>query len=163
MKIKFQGNPLTLVGKQVQVGEKAPKFKAANLDLSDFNFDETGKIKVISVVPSIDTSVCSMQTSKFNMELEKLEGVEIITVSLDLPFAQARFCQVENIKNLKIVSDYKYKDFAANYGCLIEELQLLTRAVFVIDKDGIIKYTEYLEEVTNEPNYEAALEVVRGL
>ncbi|GLI58372.1 putative thiol peroxidase [Propionigenium maris DSM 9537] len=163
MKVTFQGNPLTVLGRQVALGEKAPNFTAINLDLTDFNYQESDKIRVISVVPSLDTPVCSLQTTKFNMALEELEGVEVTTVSVDLPFAQARFCEDEGIKNLTVVSDYKYKDFAKKYGCFIEELHLLTRAVFVVDNNGIIKYAEYLEEITSEPNYEKALEVVRNL
>lgn len=163
MKVTFQGNPLTVLGKQVVVGDKAPTFKAVNNDLTDFNFDSQGKVRVISVVPSLDTPVCSLQTTKFNMSLEDLENVEIVTVSVDLPFAQARFCEAEDVKNLTVVSDYKYKNFAENYGVLVEELALLTRAVFVVDRDGTFKHVEYLEEITNEPNYEAALEVVKSL
>lgn len=163
MKITFQGNPLTLLGKQVAVGEKAPSFTAVNLDLSDYKYESSDKVRVISVVPSLDTPVCSLQTTKFNMSLEELEGVEIVTVSVDLPFAQARFCQEEDVQNLTVVSDYKYKDFSKNYGCLIEELQILTRAVFVVDRDNTIKYVEYLEEITNEPNYDKVLELVKSL
>lgn len=163
MRVTFQGNPLTLLGKQVVVGDRAPAFTAVNLDLSDFNYENSDNIRVISVVPSLDTPVCSLQTTKFNMSLEELEGVEIITISADLPFAQARFCQEEDIKNLTVVSDYKYKDFSKNYGCLIDELQILTRAVFVVDREGIIKYVEYLDEITNEPDYDRVLETVKSL
>ena len=163
MKVTFQGNPLTVLGKQVSVGEKAPSFTAVNLDLSDYKYETSDKVRVISVVPSLDTPVCSLQTTKFNMSLEELEGVEIITVSVDLPFAQSRFCQEEDVKNLTVVSDYKYKDFSKNYGCLIEELQILTRAVFVVDREGILIYVEYLDEITNEPNYDKTLEVVKAL
>jgi len=163
MRVTFQGNPLTVLGKQVVVGDRAPAFTAVNLDLSDFKYEKSDNIRVISVVPSLDTPVCSLQTTKFNMSLEELEGVEITTVSADLPFAQARFCQEEDIKNLTVVSDYKYKDFSKNYGCLIDELQILTRAVFVVDREGVIKYVEYLEEITNEPDYDRVLEAVKNL
>ncbi len=163
MKVTFQGNPLTLVGSQVKVGDKAPGFKATNLDLSDFNYSSSDKVRVISVVPSLDTPVCSLQTTKFNMTLEELEGVEILTVSMDLPFAQGRFAEEEDVKNLTLVSDYKYRDFGNTYGCLIEELMILTRAVFVVDKDNTIKYVEYLDEITNEPNYDAAIDAAKSL
>ncbi len=163
---KFGGNPITLRGEEVKVGDKAKNFKAVKQDLSDFDFyrDTEGKIKVISVAPSIDTPVCSLQTSFFNKEATNLsEDVEIITITVDLPFAQKRFCGAEGIENIEVVSDHKDLDFGEKYGFVIDELRLLSRGVVVVDKENVVRYVEYVEEVTNEPNYEKALEEVKKL
>jgi len=164
--ITFGGKPVTLKGTQVKIGDKAENFKALKQDLSEFDFyNETeGKIKVISVVPSIDTGVCSLQTQRFNEESTKLsDDVFIVTISVDLPFAQKRFCGAEGIENIEVVSDHKDLDFGDKYGFTIEEFRLLSRGVLVINKDNKIEYVEYLDEVTNHPDYDKALEEIKKL
>lgn len=165
MNITFAGNKMTLLGSQVEVGQKAKAFKATKNDLSDFNSEDLrGKVVVYSVAPSLDTSVCAIQAKKFNHDaLELSDDVVIVTITEDLPFAQARFCANEDIANLEMVSDYKEREFGEKYGFLIDELKLLARGVVVIDKEGIIQYVEYVPEVTNEVNFDAALEKVKEL
>ncbi len=165
MNIKFGGTEMKLEGTQVAVGEKAENFVAVKNDLSPFNSEDyKGKIKVYSVVPSIDTGVCSLQARAFNEEATKLgDDVVVITISNDLPFAQARFCAVEGIENSMIISDYKDHDFGLKYGFLIKDLKLLTRGVVVVDRDDKIEYVEYVEEATHEVNFDAAFEAVKKL
>lgn len=165
MQVTFEGKKLNLYGEVVKVSDKAPDFKAVNNDLSSFDSKENqGKVVVYSVVPSIDTGVCSLQARTFNEEAEKLgDDVIVITVSCDLPFAQKRFCAQEGIKNSISISDYKDHDFGKKYGFLIEDLALLSRGVVIVDKNGKIAYTEYVKEVTNEVNFEAALDAVKAL
>lgn len=160
----FAGNPAVLVGTEVKVGETAPEFTAVKGDMSEFQLSQLkGKKVLISVVPSIDTGVCEAQTRRFNEEASKLEDTVILTISVDLPFAQKRFCAAEGIENLIMLSDYKHLDFAHKYGFELEGLRLLSRGIVVIDKDGVIRHVEYTPEVTNHPDYDKALEVVRGL
>lgn len=161
----FGGNPVTLLGKEVKVGDKAPEFTAVKQDLSQFSLkDVEGKIKLISVVPSVDTGVCELQTIRFNQEAGKFgDKVAVITISCDLPFAQARFCAAKDIENAVVVSDYNGHHFGLNYGFLIEELQLLNRGIVVIDKDDTVKYVEYVKENTNHPDYDKALEATKAL
>jgi len=159
--ITFKGNPLTLLGTAPKVGAAAPDFTAVDgalkpVKLSDFK----GQTVVISVVPSLDTPVCEIQTKKFNQEAAGLNA-KIITVSLDLPFAQKRFCDAHSIKNVTVLSDYKDHDFGNKYGLLIKELGLLTRAAIVINAKGTITHLEIVKEVTQEPNYGAALGKVK--
>ncbi len=165
MQVTFGGKNLNLYGEVVKVSDKAPDFKAVNNDLSSFDSKENqGKVVVYSVVPSIDTGVCSLQARTFNEEAEKLgDDVIVITVSCDLPFAQKRFCAQEGIKNSISISDYKDHDFGKKYGFLIEDLALLSRGVVIVDKNGKIAYTEYVKEVSNEVNFEAALDAVKSL
>lgn len=165
MQVTFGGKKINLYGEVVKVSDKAPDFKAVNNDLSSFDSKENqGKVVVYSVVPSIDTGVCSLQARTFNEEAEKLgDDVIVITVSCDLPFAQKRFCAQEGIKNSISISDYKDHDFGKKYGFLIEDLALLSRGVVIVDKNGKIAYTEYVKEVTNEVNFEAALDAVKAL
>lgn len=165
LNIKFNGQPLTLVGKEIRVGDKAPEFKSVNPDLSEFNSEDLkGKIVVYSVAPSIDTGVCAIQARTFNEKVTQLsDNVVIYTVTVDLPFAQGRFCAAEGIENAKIISDYKDREFGEKYGFLIDELKLLSRGVVVVDREGIVKYVEYVEEVTNEVNFDAALKAVEEL
>lgn len=165
MQVTFGGKKLNLYGEVVKVSDKAPDFKAVNNNLSSFDSKENqGKVVVYSVVPSIDTGVCSLQARTFNEEAEKLgDDVIIITVSCDLPFAQKRFCAQEGIKNSISISDYKDHDFGKKYGFLIEDLALLSRGVVIVDKNGKIAYTEYVKEVSNEVNFEAALDAVKAL
>ncbi len=164
MQVTFGGNPLNLVGSQLNVGDKAPEFKASCRDLSEFTLSSVGsKLKVISVVPSLDTPVCSLQTQRFNKEASSVANTEIITISMDLPFALERFATEHEIKNVTLVSDYKDRDFAGKYGLLISELALLSRAILVLDSENTIKYVEYVSEITNEPNYDEALKVLSSL
>lgn len=162
--VTFAGGPMTLLGKEVKSGENAPDFVAAKNDLSPFHLsDLKGKTVIISVVPSVDTGVCELQTIRFNEEANKLEDVAIVTISCDLPFAMGRFCAAKGIDKAVTVSDYKDLDFGMKYGFVIEELRLLTRGIVVIDKDGVVRHVEYVPEITNHPNYDKALEVVKAL
>ena len=165
MDITFGGNKVNLEGKEIKVGNVAPSFKAVNKDLSDFNSEDLkGKIVVYSVAPSIDTPVCALQATTFNEEATKLsDDVKIVTVTVDLPFAQERFCSVKGIDNADIVSDYRYKEFGQKFGFMIEELQLLARGVVIVDRDGKVAYVEYVPEVTNDVNFDKALEEVKKL
>lgn len=161
--ITFQGNPVTLVGEQVKAGDKAPDFTVLSNDLNPVSLaDSKGKVRLISVVPSLDTGVCAAQTRRFNEEAANLsDDVEILTISVDLPFAQARWCGAEGIDAVQTLSDHKDLSFGQAYGTVIEELRLLARSVFVIDQDDNVTYVEYVEEVTDHPNYDAALEAVK--
>lgn len=162
--IKFQGNPLTLVGKEIKVGDIAPDFTATKNDLSPMNLsDLKDKVVIISAMPSVDTGVCELQTIRFNQEAKKHPELHVITISMDLPFALARFCANKDIDNATTLSDYKNREFAEKYGFMIEELGLLTRGIVVIDKEGVVRHVEYVEEVTTEPNYDKALEVAAKL
>lgn len=165
MDITFGGDKVTLEGKEIKVGDIAPSFKAINKDLSDFNSEDLkGKIVVYSVAPSIDTPVCALQATTFNEEATKLsDDVKIVTVTVDLPFAQERFCSVKGIDNADIVSDYRYKEFGQKFGFMMEELQLLARGVVIVDRDGKVAYVEYVPEVTNDVNFDKALEEVKKL
>lgn len=163
--ITFLNNPMTLVGKEVKVGEQAPDFTLLNNDLQAKTLkDYEGKVKIISVVPSLDTGVCDAQTRRFNVEASKLsDDVVILTVSMDLPFAQKRWCGAAGIDKMVTLSDHKDASFGTNYGFLIEELRLLTRGIVVIGKDNKVGYVEYVPEVTHEVNFNAALEAAKKL
>ena len=162
MTVTFKGNPVTLVGSKVNVGDKAPDFKVLAKDLSEVTLaDSNGKVRLISVVPSIDTGVCEAQTLRFNQEASKLDGVEILTISVDLPFAQKRWCAAEGVENLQTLSDHRDLSFGTNYGVAIEELRLLARATFVIDSTGKVTYAEYVPEVTDHPDYDKAVEAAK--
>lgn len=163
--IRFDGRPMTLVGDEKKAGDKAPSFNAVNQNMEDTSSDQfSGKIRIISVFPSVDTPVCSRQNKRFNKEVSSLgDDVAILSISVDLPFAQKRFCDVEGIKNAYMLSDYSSLDFGTKYGFLIAELRLLGRGVVVIDKEGIIRYIEYVNEITDEVDFEKALEAVRSL
>lgn len=162
--ITFKGNPLTLIGPKLKVGSEAPHFTLTANDLSDLRCDAyRGKIVVLSVVPSLDTPVCAVQTRTFNQQATRLEkDVVVLTVSMDLPFAQKRFCGAEGIDRVVTASDYKYRTFGEAFGVLIKELGLLARAVFVLDRRGKVVYAEYVPEVTHEPDYEKALAAVKA-
>jgi thiol peroxidase len=161
----FKGNPVTLIGPEVKVGDKAPDFTVnkdlmTQVSLSDY----AGKVKLISVVPSLDTGVCDAQTRRFNEEASKLgDNVVVLTVSVDLPFAQARWCGAAGVDRVITLSDYKSKSFGQAYGTLIKELQLDMRSIFVVDTNDTVQYVEYLGEMTNPPNFEAAVEAVKAL
>ena len=162
--ITFKGNPVTIEDKGFKVGDKFPNFKAVNKDLADFSLEDVkGKVVALNVFPSIDTGVCALQTIRFNKEVANYDNLAVVTISKDLPFALGRFCGDNGIDNAVTVSDYKYREFEEKAGNLIEELGLLTRAVYVIDGEGTIQYIEVLEEVANEPDYSKALEVVKTL
>lgn len=161
MKVTFQGAPLTLEGTQIKVGDTAPNFTVVGNDLNPVSLDDTKGKRVFLSVPSIDTAVCDMEVRRFNTEASKLNNVEVYTISMDLPFAQARWCGAAGIENVKTVSDYKDREFGKNYGVYINELGLLSRAVFVIDENNKVVYVEYLQEITEEPNYEAALNALK--
>lgn len=160
--ITFKGNPLTLVGPEIKAGATAPDFTVVDnglkpVKLSDFK----GKTVIISSVPSLDTPVCEIQTKKFNEQASSL-NVKVLTVSMDLPFAQKRFCDSFKIQNVQAVSDYKDHDFASKFGLYIKELGLLARAVIVVAPDGKISHLEVVKEVTQEPDYKAALDKVKA-
>lgn len=162
-KISFKGTAVTIEDK-LNIGDIFPNFTAVKKDLSDFRLDEyKGNIIVINTFPSIDTGICALQTIRFNKEVSSFQEVVAITVSKDLPFALGRFCAAEGIENAITVSDYKYRDIENLSGLLIKELGLLTRAVFVVDTDGVIRYKEVLEEIGNEPDYGAALLEIKRL
>ena len=161
MKVTFQGNPLTLEGVQVKVGDNAPDFTVVNNDLNPVSLNDTKGKRIFLTVPSLDTPVCDTEVRRFNEEASKLDNVTIYTVSMDLPFAQARWCGAAGINNVVTVSDYKDKEFSKNYGAYINELGLSTRAVFVVDENNKVTYVEYLNEITEEPNYDKALEALR--
>jgi thioredoxin-dependent peroxiredoxin len=163
--VTFKGGPLTLVGPALKAGDKAPDFKCVAAGLKVVGIADTpGKVRLFSVVPSLDTPVCSMQTKKFNEELGKLgDKVASYTVSLDMPFAQGRFCEAEGVKNMQNLSDVHNQSFGQQYGVLIEGLPipLLSRAVFVVGKDGKIAYCEYVPEVTSHPDYDKAIAAIK--
>lgn len=163
--ITIHGDPLTLVGKEVKVGEKAPDFAALDNELSPVEFSSfQGKVCVISVVPSLDTPVCDIQTRRFNEEAGKLgSDVVILTISMDLPFAQKRWCGAAGADKVTTLSDHRDASFGTSYGVLIKELRLLARAVFVVDRDGVVRYMQLVDEVTNEPDYKSALDAVNKL
>ncbi len=157
----FKGNPITLQGTTVQVGQTAPDFHVLANDLSPVTRDTYQGVRIISVVPSIDTGVCDAQTRKFNEEAAKIEGVTVMTISNDLPFAQRRWCASSGLDQVVTLSDHRDLSFGTQYGVAIEELRLLARSVFVINSNNEITYVEYLEESTDEVNFEAALAAAR--
>lgn len=161
--IKFKGNPLILVGNELKVGDTAPEAEVLANDLSPVKLSGfRGKVCVICTVPSLDTPVCDIQTRKFNEQAASLgDDVVVLTISMDLPFAQQRWCGAANVENVQTLSDHHKAEFGTKFGVLIKELRLLARTVFVVDKKGIIRYIEIVDEVTNEPDYEAALSAVK--
>ena len=165
VKVTFHNEPVTLLGKQISVGDTAPEFSVLANDLSEVKLsDSKGKVRLISVIPSIDTGVCSVQTRKFNEEAASLgEDVQILTISCDLPFAQARWCAAEGIESVQTLSDHRDLSFGTAFGTVIQELRLLTRSVFVVDKNDKVTYVEYVSEVSDHPDYEKAIEAVKEL
>lgn len=164
--VTFKGKPMSLAGEAVKVGQQAPDFKLRSYENGSMNTitpaDLRGKPTIISVVPSLDTPVCQIQTKKFNSELAALGNrVNAVTVSLDLPFAMNRFCGAEEVKNMRSASDYWDRSFGQNWGMLIEELRLLARGTFVLDKDGKVVHFELVKEVAEQPNYDAAMEALK--
>jgi thiol peroxidase len=163
--ITFKGNPLTLVGDGVKVSQKAPDFVVLGNDLSAIRFSSyLGKICIISSVISLDTPVCDTQTRKFNEEASRLgPNVAILTISMDLPFAQKRWCGAAGVNSVQTLSDHRDASFGTAYGVLIEELRLLARAVFLVDQKGILRYQQLVKEVTSEPDYNAVLTELKKL
>jgi thiol peroxidase len=154
----LRGNPFTLVGPELKVGDKAPDFDVIDSSLQKFDLEKTGKsTRIFSVVPSLDTPVCDAQTKRFGEEAEKDSNISIYTVSMDLPFAQKRWCGNFGVDNVIMLSDHRNGSFGENYGTLIPELRIESRAIFVVNKDNRIVHVEYVKEVGEHPNYEAAL------
>jgi thiol peroxidase len=161
--ITFQGNGLTLLGPDLKVGDRAPDFNAVDKDMKPVKLsDFKGEIVVISAVPSLDTHVCELQTTRFNQEASALNA-RVLTISMDLPFAQSRFCDAFNIKNLILISDYKDREFSNSYGLYIKEIGLIARSIFIIDKDGKIAYREIVNEITTHPDYDRAIAEAKKL
>jgi len=155
---------MTLVGPELKAGDKAPEFQAVDNGLKPVTLASTGNgVRIFSVVPSLDTPVCDAQTKRFNEESGKLPNVSIYTFSMDLPFAQKRWCGAFGVDHVKMVSDHVSGSFGQSYGTLIKELRILSRAIFIVDKDNTIRYAEYVKEVGEHPNYESALAAVRTL
>lgn len=163
--VTMKGNPITLMGTELQVGDQAPDFVAMDNDLNPVSFDSfRGKVCIISSVPSLDTPVCDMETRRFNDEAGRLgDDVEILTISMDLPFAQKRWCGAAGVDKVQTLSDHRDAAFGQAYGVLIKGLRLLARAVFVVDKEGTIRYIELVKEIASEPDYDSVLTAVKDL
>jgi thiol peroxidase len=160
--VTIHGNPLTLVGEEVKVGAAAPEAELLDNDLKPVKLSSyRGKTLVVASVPSLDTPVCDLETRRFNDEAAHLGGdIQMLTISMDLPFAQKRWCGAAGVERLKTLSDHREAAFGQAYGVLIKELRLLARAVFIIDRKGTLQYTQVVKEVTNEPNYEEVLQAL---
>ncbi len=163
--VTFKGGAMTLLGPEVKVGDKAPNFKVADNGMQPATLDSfRGKIKIISAVPSLDTPVCDMETRRFNEEAGKMpDNVVVLTVSMDLPFAQKRWCAAAGVDKVKTLSDYQGRSFGLAYGVLIKELQLLARTVFIVDDQDIVRYIERVPEITKEPDYDRVLGALKAL
>lgn len=158
----LRGDPKTLIGPELKPGDKAPDFNVVDTSLKPVTLSGTGShVRIFSVIPSLDTPVCDAQTKRFNEEAAKLPGVDIYTVSMDLPFAQKRWCGAFGVDNVKMLSDHKDGSFGSQYGTLIKELRIESRAIFVVGADNTIKHAEYVKEVGDFPNYETALAAAR--
>jgi thiol peroxidase len=163
MSVTFKEKPVTLLGNQLKAGDQAPEFRVLANDLSEVTLADTkGSVRLIAAVPSVDTGVCDAEVRRFNEEASKLGNVKVLTISVDLPFAQKRWCAAAGIENVQTLSDHRDLSFGKAYGVAIEELRLLARSVFVIDSNDKITYAEYVDEVTSHPNYEAALEAAKA-
>jgi len=163
--ITMRGNPLTLVGNEVRVGDAAPDFVVLDNSLSPVRFSSyRGKICILSSVPSLDTPVCDMETRRFNQEAAHLGGdVAVLTISMDLPFAQKRWCAAADVNKVQTLSDHRDASFGTAYGVLIKELRLLARAVFLVDRKGVLQYVQLVKEVSREPDYDEVLNALKGL
>ncbi len=163
--VKAGDKYVTLLGNQVDVGEKAPEFKVVDKNFEPISLSDFAEQTIlISVVPSLDTGVCSLQTKRFNEEASKLaKNITVLTISNDLPFAQKRFCKAEGVNTIKVLSDSVWRDFGASYGLLIKDMGLLTRAIFIIDAKGKIAYKELVKNISQHPNYEQALTTVKNM
>ena len=162
--VTFKGGPLTLIGPELKAGNKAPDFRLIDTGMKPVTLaDSKGKTRLLSVVPSIDTPVCDLQTKRFNQEASKLPAnVAVITVSMDLPFAQGRWCGLSGADKIQMLSDYREHAFGQAYGVLIKELQLLSRSVFVIGPDDKVQYAEYVKEITEHPDYGKVLGFIKA-
>jgi len=163
--VTMKGNPIMLVGNEIKVGDKAPDCNLTANDLSAVSISSFGgKVCIVASVPSLDTAVCDMETRRFNEEAGKLDpNIVILTISMDLPFAQKRWCGAAGIQNVKTLSDYRDAKFGTSYGVLIKEFRLLARAIFVIDKTGTVRYIQIVNEVAKEPDYQAAIDAAKKL
>ncbi len=162
--VTLKGNPLPVAGPELKAGDKAPEFTAVDMTLKPVTLADTGKtVRIFSVVPSLDTPVCDAQTKRFNDELAKMPGVDVYTVSVDLPFAQKRWCNNFAVDRVKMLSDHKDASFGRSWGTLIEDLRIESRAIFVVDRDNVIRYAEYVKEVGDHPDYDPALRTARTL
>jgi len=163
--VTMKGNPVTLIGNDIQVGQSAPDCTLVANDLSDYQLSSLkGKKVILSVVPSLDTGICDLQTKRFNQEASKLgDDVKILTISMDLPFAQSRWCGATGSDQIQTLSDHRNAAFGEAYGVLIKGLRLLTRAVFVVDAKGTLQYKQIVSEITTEPNYDEVLEALKKL
>jgi len=162
--VTMGGEPVTLLGKEIKVGDPAPEFTALTGDLKPYSLKDAGyKVKIISVVPSLDTGVCEMQTIRFNEAASDIGDVVILTISVDLPFAQKRFCSAKGIDKVITLSDHKDLSFGLNYGFVIEEFRLLSRGIVVLDRDNIVRHVEYVKEVREHPDYDKAIEAAKRI
>lgn len=162
--VKIQGNPMTLVGPQLAVGDKAPDFSVINVALKPIALNDVkGRIKIFSVVPSLDTPICSTQARRFSEETAAIEGVRCYTVSMDLPFAQDRWCTLSKVDSFYMLSDHRGASFGQAYGVLIKELRLLARAVFITDEQNILRHVEYCDDIYSHVDYSASLDAARRL
>ncbi|MBP1738896.1 MAG: thiol peroxidase (atypical 2-Cys peroxiredoxin) [Deltaproteobacteria bacterium] len=163
--ITFMGNPLTLVGPSLKVGDKAPDFTVLDNSLNPVRLSSyKGKVCILSSVPSLDTPVCDLETRRFNQEAAILgPDVAVLTISMDLPFAQKRWCGAAGVDKVTTLSDHRDASFGTAYGSLIKELRLLARCVFVVDREGVIRYIQVVKEISQEPDYGAVLDAVRKL
>jgi thiol peroxidase len=160
----MRGRPLTVLGPELKAGDKAPDFDMISDTLQPVTLGTTGQaVRIFSVIPSLDTPVCDAQTKRFYEEAAKLPGVEIYTISMDLPFAQKRWCGAYGVDKVKMLSDHRSGSFGEQYGTLIKDLRIESRAIFVLDKDNTLKHVEYVKEVAEHPNYDAALSAARSL
>ncbi|MDK2802786.1 MAG: thiol peroxidase [Oscillospiraceae bacterium] len=163
MKITFNGNPLTLNESQLSIGDVFPSKDIINNDLSNLDITKESGAKIVITVPSVDTAVCDQEIKRFNDEVSKLKNITCYTISMDLPFAQARWCGVSNISNVKVLSDYKTRELSKSIGVFIEELALTTRASFVLDANNKVVFAEYLSEITNHPSYDKILDAAKNI
>ncbi len=163
--VKMKGNPITLIGPELKKGDQAPDFRCVENLGSEISLESFGNdVKVFNVVVSVDTPVCDVQIRRFNEEAAELsDSVQIITVSMDLPFAQSRYCATAGVERVGTASDYQYASFGESYGVLIKENRLLARAIFVVGRNNVIEHVEYVEDIVNEPDYDAALEVIKSI
>lgn len=163
--VTLKGNPVTLLGPEIKVGDRAPDFRVVDNALAPVTLgDLKGKVKIVSAVPSLDTPICDMETRKFNQEAAKLPGnVVVLTISVDLPFAQKRWCAAAGVEKVKTLSDYQERSFAEAYGVLIKEIKLLSRSLFIIDANDTVRYIQHVKEVSTEPDYEAVLQAAREI
>jgi thiol peroxidase len=161
--VKFGGRQVPVRGPELKVGEHAPDFRLVGNDLGEVSLKDTGgKVRLLATVPSLDTGLCDRETRRFNEEATRLPGVEVLVASMDLPFAQKRWCGAAGIERVTTLSDHREASFGMAYGVLIKELRLLARAVFVVDKDGVVRYVQIVPELSREPDYEAALAAAKA-